>query len=260
MLIVVAWSHTASGYTNLDKDDVFDASRLRIDEGRHLGAQAEDVSITTISGEQSLAALMADQPTILLLAYYQCGHTCPVTIQNLARLVEDAELPEHRVVVASFDGDDTLETMRMSMSRINDVPDNWTFGLLSEYEAERLTRSVGFKFFFSEADQTFVHPAVLVFLSPQREVTRYLYGASPSLRDVELALIESRKGQPRLNEFLDMIKLTCFHYDAARSRYVLHPTLIFGAMGFGLLGLAGLAAFVFRGNQGEGRHGDTVTG
>ena len=63
---------------------------------------------------------------------------------------------------------------------------------------------------------------------------RYLYGSEPRAEDIELALIESRNRVQRLNEWVDMLKLTCYRYDPARSRYVLHPTLIFGGIGLGL--------------------------
>ena len=47
----------------------------------------------------------------------------------------------------------------------------------------------------------------------------------------------------RLNDWVDMVKLTCYRYDPARSRYVLHPALIFGGIGLGVLGMTGLFAF-----------------
>ena len=137
-------------------------------------------------------------------------------------------------------------TMAHVRSTLDNIPANWTFGLLPEGENTRLTESVGFNFFYSERDQMFLHPSVLVFLSPEGEVMRYLYGNEPRSRDVELALIESRNREPRLNEIVDMVALTCFQFDATGSRYVLHPTLIFGAAGIGVLALCGLATLASR--------------
>ena len=53
----------------------------------------------------------------------------------------------------------------------------------------------------------------------------------------------------RLNDLVDMVKLTCYRYDPARSRYVLHPTVIFGGIGFGVLGATGLIAFAYKRNR-----------
>ncbi len=226
--------------------DGFDANLLRVAEGFYLGELVPDVAIVTQHGEQQLSALIAGQPTILLLAYFTCGHTCPMTIQNLSRALRNVSTSGYSVVVLSFDANDNLETLRHVKSTLGDVPPNWTFGLLSPDASRRLTESVGFKFFFSERDQIFVHPTVTVFLSPEGKVMRYLYGIEPRAEDIELALTESKDRAPRLNEVVDMLKLTCFHYDASRSRYVLHPAVVFGAAGLGLLGTTGLLSFAYK--------------
>ncbi len=223
-----------------------DTALLRVDEANYLGKTVPDVSIVTKSGSEKLFEIMDGQPTVLVLSYYTCGHVCPLTVQNLSRLRIDADAAGYRVVILSFDVKDTLQTMASVTASLDEVPDNWTFGLLPAAESERLTESVGFKFFFSERDQTFVHPSVLTFLSPEGEVMRYLYGTEPREQDVELALIESRNREPYLNEIVDMVALTCYQFDATGSRYVLHPTLIFGAAGIGVLGLCGLATLASR--------------
>ncbi len=229
-----------------DKDDRLDASILRIDEAARLGALVPDVEIITEEGPQSLHALIAQRPTILVLSYYSCGHTCPVTIRNLAAIEAEALGVAHQVLVVSFDSADTVATMRGVRESMGAAKANWTFGLLSEDNSRRLTEAVGFKYFFSERDQLYVHPAVLTFLSPEGQIMRYLYGAEPRTDDVSLALLETKRGTATLNEFVDMLKLTCFQFDGRRSRYVLHPTVIFGGAGLGVLGLVGLATLASR--------------
>jgi protein SCO1/2 len=247
VLALVMSAPTLANYNRPPSKDAFDAALLRIDEGRYLGQKVPDVSVQTEAGTQRLYDLMADRPTILLLAYYTCYGACLTTIQNTVHTLRSVSDPEYRVLVLSFDANDTLASLRHAKSTLDDAtPDHWTFGLLSREEAERLTGSVGFKFFFSERDRTFVHPSVLVFLSPQAEVMRYLYGTEPRSDDIELALIESRGRVQRLNEWVDMLKLTCYRYDPAHSRYALHPTLIFGGIGLGVLGMTGLVALAYK--------------
>lgn len=223
-----------------DAEGHFDTNLLQVDEIQYLGKSVPDVNIMTDSGVSTLSDLMADKPTILLLSYFTCDHSCPATIQNLSRTAIDAPDTDYRVIVLSFDEKDNLMTMNHVKSSLEETPANWTFGLLKAEESEQLTQSVGFKFFLSEQDQIFVHPAVLIFLSPERKVMRYLFSSEPRGQDIELALIESRNRAPRINEFVDMVKLTCFQYDKSRSRYSLHPTIIFGGAGFGVLALVGL--------------------
>lgn len=246
MLAALACAAPASSNTHPLQQDEFDTSLLRVEEARYLGQTVPDVAVITESGTEKLSALIAARPTILLFAYYTCGHACPLTIQNLSRALSTVESPEHRVVVLSFDSNDNLETMRHARSMLEKEPAGWTFGLLSNEDSERLTNSVGFKYFFSERDQIFVHPTVLIFLSPEGKVMRYLYGIEPTARDIELTLIASRDRAPHLNEVVDMLRLTCFQFDATRSRYALHPALIFGGVGLGVLGVTGLIAFAYK--------------
>ena len=246
IIVALLWIAPASASIRPTPQDEFDRDLLRIEEGRYLGSTVPDVAVVTESGTQSLHALIAGQPTILMLAYYTCGHACPATIHNLSEALSRVRSDEHRVITLSFDAGDDLQTMRHAKSTLRQVPANWTFGLLSREESERLTSSIGFRFFFSERDRVFVHPTVLVFLSPEGEVMRYLWGTEPRARDIELALVESRNRAPHLNELVDMFKLACFQFDTARSRYVLHPALIFGSLGIGILGVTGLAAFAYR--------------
>lgn len=226
--------------------DSFDPGLLRIDEGSHLGQPVPEVRVQTEAGSASLRELSAGEPAILLLAYYTCHGPCPTTIRNLSRSLRAVESAGHRVIVLSFDANDTLDSLQHVKSDLGGIPPNWTFGLLSAEDAQRLTQAVGFKFFFSEKDQAFIHPSVLVFLSPQGEVMRYLYGVEPRPADVELALLEAGKRVQHLNDLVSMVKLVCSRYDPSRSRYVVHPTLIFGSLGLGLLALTGLIAFSYK--------------
>lgn len=236
----------ASANSRFELEDDFDPALLRVQEELYLGRTVPDIAVVTESGAQALGTLIAGQPTILVLAYFTCGHACPLTMQNLARVLPQQDLPEHRVLVLSFDAKDNIATLRHAKSTLANLPPDWTFGLLSDESSEQLTSAVGFRYFFSERDQVFVHPSVLIFLSPDGEVMRYLYGTNATARDIGLALIESRNRAPRLNEFVDLVKLTCFQFDAHRSRYVLHPAVIFGSVGIGILAVTGLVTLAYK--------------
>jgi protein SCO1/2 len=237
---------TMANYNRPPPQDDFDPALMRIEEGRYLGQKVPDVAVRTEAGPARLHGLIADRPTILVLAYYTCYGACITTIQNTVRALRSVTGTDYQVAVLSFDPNDTLASLRHAKSTLGHAPDNWTFGLLTREDAARLTGSVGFKFFFSERDRAFVHPSVLVFLSPKAEVMRYLYGTEPRADDIEMALIESRNSVQRLNGWVDMLKLTCYRYDPAHSRYVLHPTLVFGGIGLGVLAMTGLVAFAYK--------------
>ena len=241
-MLTLAIQAMALRKTNATGD--FDTHLLEVNEVDFIGKTVPDVNVVTQAGSTILSTLVDNKPSLLLLSYYTCGHVCPTTIANLHQIAahQQIDLPddEFNVIVLSFDEKDNLMTMAHVQSSLDTIPANWTFGLLKNGESERLTQAVGFNFFFSEKDQMFIHPAALIFLSPEGEVMRYLFTTEPDGGDVALALIESRNRAPRINEIIDMVKLTCFQFDRSRSRYSLHPTILFGATGLGLLGLVAL--------------------
>ena len=245
LIILASVCYPVSGYQKSSEPGDFDAALLQIEEGRYLGARVPNVQVVTALGSKPLLTLVAQQPTILLFVYFSCGHACPVTMANLANTLRKIERP-HRVVVLSFDVRDNLDTVETARTRLPAGSSEWTFGILAPADIKKLTKAVGFRFFFSESDQMFVHPKAQVFLSPAGEVMRYLYGTNPRVQDIELALLESRNRTPRLNEFVDIVKLICFQFDKSRGRYVVHPTLIFGSVGIGVLGITGLVAFRYK--------------
>lgn len=245
-LLLLSWAAPAeAGYNRPALRDAFDPDTLRIEEGRYLSQAVPDVAVRTGSGTARLHELIGGLPTILILAYFTCHGPCPTAVRNLLEAVRPLQGEDFRVLVLSFDKNDTPETMARVKEAIGPVPASWTFGTLPPDEIPRLTQAVGFTFFFSERDQAFVHPTVLTFLSPAGEVMRYLYGTDPRLQDIRLALIEARNRVRRLNELVDMATLACYRYDPARSRYVIHPALIFGGIGLGVLGVTGIVSFMY---------------
>lgn len=239
LLLVGISLATVGGGINTFRRDFFDPSLLRIDEGRYLGNFVADVEVVLEDGRRErLYKLVSESPTVLVLTYYTCGGSCPLRVENLRDLISKTSLRERdfRVLVLSFDRRDTLEDLRRFKETHGPFTRHWVFGLLPEEEVERLTRSIGFKFFYSERDRTFVHTNVYVFLSPEGRITRFLFGVKPEERDVRVALAEARSGEVSLSSLMDLALLVCYTYDPSRSRFVVNPALVLGGMGFSLLG------------------------
>lgn len=123
-------------------------------------------------------------------------------------------------------------------------------------DVEALAGSVGFRFFWSNADKTFLHPNVLVFLTPEGRVARYLYGTKLDARAIQLALIDADWGRiAERASVIDMLTGVCFSYNYAEGRYQPnYPLLIgLGSLLFGL-SLMAFGAFVFRRKLGGTPH------
>ena len=238
----------AVGANNVLREDYFDPSLLKIDEKRYLGSFAANVDVILEDGRKvKLYDLLSDKPTILLFSYYTCEGSCPIRIDNLNKLIKGSGSLKSRdfnVIVLSFDKKDSLETLRKFKEIHGPFTAQWIFGLLPEKDIETLTSSVGFKFFYSERDKTFVHTNVYIFLAPDGRITRYLFGINPKERDIRIALAEAEGGRISTNSVVDLALLVCYTYDPSRSTFVVNPTIIFGGVGFAALGGVVLLAFI----------------
>ncbi|SHK34107.1 SCO family protein [Thermocrinis minervae] len=234
----------ASYNTATDKMGVFDPSVLQIDQEMYLGKKLGNYTVLTERGWKDIKTIIGNKPTILQLAYYTCDASCPILTQNLLRAVKDIDPKDFNVLILSFDRKDTIDTLKAFKKKLGNVPPNWTFGLLQEDDIKKLTKEIGFKFFYSEKDRTFVHPNVLIFLSPEGKVMRYLFGTFPQTKDVKLALLDAQKENPSVTNLLDLSLLVCYRYDPTRSRYVFDPFVIFPLAGIALFtGVLALSFF-----------------
>ncbi len=87
-----------------------------------------------------------------------------------------------------------------------------------------MTDAVGYR--YSKNGDDFNHPAVIVVISPNGKITRYLYGVRYLPFDLKMALVESQKGlaRPTANKILSF----CFSYDERSRKYTLQLTKMFG--------------------------------
>ncbi len=229
------------------KKDFFDPELLKIDEGRYLGNFVANVPLTLSDGTKTdLYSLIKEKPTILVFSYYTCEGSCPIRVDNLKELIdssEDLQKRDFNVLVVSFDKKDTLETMEKFISIRKPLTRHWKFAILDEKAIEKLTGSTGFKFFFSERDETFVHTNVYIFIAPDGKITRFLFGIKPKEKDVKIALAEAQGGKVSLSSVLDLALLVCYTYDPSRSSFVINPTIVFGGIGFAILSSIAIFAF-----------------
>lgn len=169
----------------------FDASVMRIDEEKSLGRYVENIVFTDEGGKSHhLLEFIRGKPTALILAYYTCDSACPLLVKGALDATRSINR-DFRVLVLSFDREDTLNSLRAFKLKLGDVPKNWTFGIMKEGDIKKLTSSIGYRFFYSHRDKVFIHPNVITFLSPKGEMVRYLYSISPKERDIKLAIAEA---------------------------------------------------------------------
>ncbi len=252
LLILLAVAVTvfanAVGTRGAFKEDFFDPSLLKIEEGKYLGNFIYNGNVILEDGSTvKLYDLLDGKPTILVFSYYTCEGSCPVRIDKLNELIHRSDTlreRDFRVLVLSFDEKDTLEDLKRFKEGHGPFTSHWVFGMIPPQEIETVTGSVGFRFFYSERDKTFVHANVYIFIAEDGRITRYLYGVNPKERDIRIALAETEGGRVSANSFVDLALLVCYTYDPSRSSFVINPTILFGGIGFVALGSVVLIAFI----------------
>jgi protein SCO1/2 len=230
----------AISFTNQAEQDAF-MKEIRVDE-KPGAAIPLDLRFTDQNGRQSrLRDHFRGKPVILTLNYYECPMICPVTFANLAKTMEDMKglKPEKdfTILTVSINPDETAkiasekanETYAM-LKGFSDPSGWWPFLLGGGKEIDALTGAVGFR--YKRLDETnFAHPTVLIILTPEGKVSRYLYGIKQEPNDLRLALLEASDGRIGASTALNKIILYCYHYDPVGKKYAIAATNIMKGVG-----------------------------
>jgi len=141
-----------------------------------------DLTFSDEKGNEVTSRDVFNKPTVLTLVYYSCDHMCPQMLEGLAEVIPKIGLTPGRdfeVITLSFDSNDTpRKACEVKANYIKAIgkpfpEDSWKFLTGSRENIKRFTDAVGFK--FQETMHGIVHPVVLIILSPQGKITRYIY-------------------------------------------------------------------------------------
>lgn len=261
LLVTMISSHSAfavAPYGSFTGESNIDPGVMQIDEPSFLGTPIrKDLALIDSRGERFLLGDMLGKPLILLFSYYSCGGSCPIMNNLLKQALKKTDRfklgKDFRVLTVSFDKHDTPETMQTFVDDIElPISDSigWRHAILQNKESDldKLTSSVGYKFFWSRADKVFLHPNALIFLTPQGRVARYLYGTSLSPENIEMALIDADWGRiANSSNVIDILSGVCYSYNFKEGKYTLNISLLAGlaALIFGL-SLVGLSALIYK--------------
>jgi protein SCO1/2 len=196
-------------------------------------------------------------PVILTLNYYACPTLCPLVFRNLVRSMEEMEGlalgRDFRVVTVSIDPEESLarasDKAAKTHAMLRHTPDpggSWPFLVGSPAAIQSLTRQVGVRY-SAVGKNDFAHPNVVIVVTPQGRVSRYLYGLELPARDLKLALIEAAQGRIGSSQLLNRALLYCFRYDPVGREYVLLASrLVTASMGLVMALTTGLLALLWR--------------
>lgn len=222
-----------------------------------------DITFQDASGETvRLGDYLGNKPVLLNFVYHDCPMLCNLLLDGLTATMQQMDWTpgdEFEVLTVSFNSVETPEMAARQKARYLDLygrPEaapGWHFLTGDDTAVERLTDATGFSFRWVEQQQQFAHPAVLIFLSPEGTITRYLYGLEFPPRDVRTALVEASEGT--VGTTLDRVLLFCLQYDPNANSYVADAQNMMKLGGAVTVLVLGFMLFIFW--RREGRHLDT---
>ena len=262
LLLAAGWPESAlASYGNIPKNTHINSEVMRIDEAKFLGTRIDaDYLLHDANGNRFTLGDMLGKPFLLVLSYYSCDGACPTLNRNLQETLAGVKRwqlgRDYRVLTLSFDRHDSPESLHMFMQHSefgSNTPDGWRMALFEQpADIERLTESMGYKYFWSPRDAMFLHPSVYILLSPDGRVTRYLYGASIGWADMELSITKAYGNELTPANAINFMLAACYSYNYKEGKYSINYPL-FIALGSLLMGLAMVATGVMIMKKRRGR-------
>jgi protein SCO1/2 len=164
-----------------------------------LGRRVADAVFLDERGDPVEIRSLAGRPLIVSPIFTRCHHVCPRITASLKRAVAELGAPgdAFNVLTLSFDVGDTDEDLTGFRSKLG-LPESWRLVRATSDELLPFLDSIDFRF-ISVDDGTFVHPNLVVVLTPELEVARYLYGVDFRAADLRDALSTARGESPLLD-------------------------------------------------------------
>ena len=177
---------------------------------------------------------LVDKPTIFSFVYFDCPGLCSPLMSGISDMVDDLDLvlgEDYQIITISFNTKDTPEKAKEKKDNfVQNISEehqkHWIFLTGVQENILEITSAVGYKYKPQGVD--FAHPSLVIMVSPQGKITRYLYGLTFLPFDVKMAIVESQKGlaRPTINRILEV----CFTYNSNSRTYTLAITSIVGAI------------------------------
>ncbi|MDQ3023175.1 MAG: SCO family protein [bacterium] len=165
------------------------------------------------------------KPVILTLNYLVCPMLCKLTLNGMFETLGNVPLvpgKDYEIVTISFNPSETQQLAKVNKQNYGEKyevahTDGWHILTGNDPQIKAITEAVGFSFRWIPERQEYAHPSVLIVLTPDGRVSRYIYGVKFDPQTVKLTLVEASKG--KIGTPLDKVLLFCFHYDSASGAY-----------------------------------------
>lgn len=231
--------HTMLMDTPMPAEEI--AAKVHVDE--RLGGTIDFSAVLRDENNQGVdLKTLFDKPVVILPIFFMCSSVCNMLQAELTRVLDRiSEIPgkDFNVVTLSFSDDEdpalaktAKQNYAQMLQRKMDLT-KWRYLVGERSEILKLTHSLGF-YFVKQGKHNYIHPNVMIVLSRQGRIIRYLYGPRFLAFDVGMALNEAMKGEPGVSIKRGVLAF-CFNYDPENRTYVFRMLPIVGGVIVGAL-------------------------
>lgn len=205
-----------------------------------------DITFTNSKGERITTGdiFSDDKPVIINPVYFECPMLCSMVLNGLLKGAKSlAWKPgnEYNIITFSIDPSEGTDLARTNKTNYLDnldkkgAEDGWYFLTGDSTNIKRLADAIGFTFEYDKEKDQYAHSAGITFASPERTISRYLYGIEYNTLNLRNALYDSSNG--KIGSALDKVVMYCYQYDATSRSYT--------PVAWNIMKLGGLATFLF---------------
>lgn len=169
-----------------------------------------------------------ERPVVLVFAYHSCPVLCDMVLKATVDSLREIDWTvgdELEVVSISIDPNDSPQSSRAQLERAvreydrGAGADGWHFlTTANESEIRRVTEAAGFRYIYDEDQQQYGHPAVMMLVTRDGRMARYLYGLRFPPEDVRFGLLEASEGNSIST--IEQVLTYCYQYDPQGGKYV----------------------------------------
>lgn len=233
ILLVYGWTSTAQ---TIKATEDIKSPELEIGIVEHLDEYLpENLTIIDTNNIPRNLRSLIDKPTVIMWVYYRCPGICSPLMTSMAEVIGKTDMilgKDFQVITISFDpreGSDLAIKKRENYLNLIDKPvdeSGWQFYTADSANIVLGTEATGFR--YKRTGNDFMHSAVIIMISPDGKITRYLQGTYFLPFEFKLALVEASQGKsgPTIYKVLQF----CYTYDPAGQQYVLNVTKVAGTI------------------------------
>lgn len=219
-----------------------------------------DLKFTDDQGQVvQLGDYFGKKPVILTLMYLECPMLCGEVINGTFQGLQDLKFKAGRdfqYVAVSINPKEkpplaaAKKGVFLKKYGLKAQANGFHFLTGQAESIDRLAKSVGFRYAYDPKTQSYAHPAGIILVTPDGQISRYMGGVIFHPQDLRLGLVDSSQG--KVGSLADILLLKCCAFDPNTGKYNLavHRLL----QGGGLLTLLCLGLLIFTLTRRHGEH------